>query len=107
MTTTEQALEAEGVLANADPDILRGIISRLANLTPGAVYWSEDFMQDIKDKELLGGGKMPPLAQAGLMLATQLSGRLDVGAEATFQIKGAIHGGKDCGDWKIVAFREK
>lgn len=93
------------VLRGIDPDDLRPILSDLATMTPGVVYWPKGFLDHIPDKSAGDGSKISAHGQAAMMLANSLSEAVEVGGQAKVEIAGVSHGNEENGDWIITAIR--
>lgn len=87
----------------------RSIISRLANLTPGVVYYAEFWPTKINGLlvkvDSRSGERQSAMTTAAIAVACALDERLKVGDVATFEIEGVTRGTHDVGNFRITAER--
>ena len=109
--TDEQIIaNCEHRLAQVDPDLLRSMLSRLANLTPEVIYFSETMMrninEDFPEKTIDDGVKLSPLGQGLLMVACAAEVTMpEVGQSMLATFTGLRHGDQNLGNFTVEVTR--
>jgi hypothetical protein len=88
---------------------LRWLISRLANLTPGVVYYADGWPTKINEMstriEAQKGGKGTPLSTAAVSMACAAHEYIQVGDTATINLSGVTYRGRDVGHFIVTVKR--
>lgn len=110
-TTQDMAIaQAEAYLSKLPPDVLRPLLSRLANATPNSIYYSDDLAKDVAElknnAETYEGSANLSLTGAVMMylcISIQADGiNLEPGDVVTTKVTGAKHGNLDMGSFEFI-----